>query len=313
MNAFHTPVMADQCLRFLAPQAGGVYVDATLGGGGHALAILAANAEIRLYGFDQDDEALAQAGKKLEAYSNRCELIKANFSRIRTELALRKVKTVDGILFDLGVSSHQLDEDARGFSFDADAPLDMRMDRTQKQTVADALRDLTQAELTRIFKEYGEDLNAGRISKLIVSTRESKPIQSTADLSRILEKVAGIGTRESLKTKVRIFQSLRIYVNRELEVLEPALQDAINILKPGARIVVLSYHSLEDRIVKNVFRAAATGCACPPQIMKCVCGKQKSLKLLCKGPLTAEAAEVGQNIRSRSAKLRAAEKIKGES
>ena len=312
MTEFHTPVMLDQCVDFLQPRAGGVYVDATLGGGGHTLGLLGKEGRIRVYGFDQDAEALAEAKVRLADHPDRVELIGANFSRMRTELALRKVKSIDGALFDMGVSSHQLDERERGFSFDGEAPLDMRMDRSQGQSAAKVVNELTQAELARIFKHYGEELNAGRIAARIVKERAARPIRTTSELARVIESVAGKGTRESLKSKARIFQSLRIYVNHELEVLEPALRDAINLLSQGGRIVVLSYHSLEDRIVKNVFKTAADGCVCPPRAMHCNCGKHKQLALLTKKPLTAGATEAESNSRSRSVKLRAAEKIQGD-
>ncbi len=313
MNNYHTPVLAEQCVGYLNPHSGGIYVDATLGGGGHSLAILQKCPDIHLFGFDQDEEAIQRSLDVLKDYADRLEAIKANFSRLRTELALRKVKTIDGVIFDLGVSSHQLDTKERGFSFDDEAPLDMRMDQSQDYTAGDAVNGLDQKELARIFRDYGEERNAARIARKIVGRRGENPIRTTGDLARIIESVAGAGTRESLKTKVRIFQSLRIYVNFELEVLEPALMDAINILKPGGRIVVLSYHSLEDRVVKNIFRTAATGCVCPPWVIDCVCGEKTRLRLLNKKPLTAQPAEVGNNVRSRSVKLRAAEKIKGES
>ncbi|MBW6513904.1 MAG: 16S rRNA (cytosine(1402)-N(4))-methyltransferase RsmH [Candidatus Syntrophosphaera sp.] len=312
MKSYHTPVLSEQCVGYLNPHSGGVYVDATLGGGGHSLAILQKCPDIHLFGFDQDDEAIKRSQDMLKDFADRLEAIKANFSRMRTELALRKVKAIDGVIFDLGVSSHQLDTPERGFSFDNEAPLDMRMDRSQDYTAADAVNGLSQAELTRIFKEYGEDPNATRIARKIEAKRASDPIKTTGDLARIIESAVGAGTKESLKTKVRIFQSLRIFVNFELEVLEPALTDAINILKPGGRIVVLSYHSLEDRVVKHIFRSAATGCDCPTQVLDCVCGKKKKLQLLNRKPLTADPAEVEQNVRSRSVRLRAAEKIKGE-
>lgn len=312
MKVYHTPVMLTECVAYLQPRAGGVYVDATLGGGGHALGMLQATEGIRVYGFDQDADALAEAKERLAAYSDSCELIGTNFSRLRTELALRGVKSIDGALFDLGVSSHQLDEQARGFSIDGNAPLDMRMDRGQNYSAADALNTLTQAELTRVFKDYGEELNAGRIAAKIVKERVKQPLRTTAELARVIESVAGTGSRESLKSKVRIFQALRIHVNRELEVLAPALQDAVNLLSPGGRIVVLSYHSLEDRIVKNVFKTAADGCVCPPRAMHCNCGKHKQLALLTKKPLAASDEETASNTRSRSVKLRAAEKIMGE-
>lgn len=313
MTDFHTPVMLSQCVGYLQPQAGGVYVDATLGGGGHTLGLLKQCKDIRVFGFDQDQEALAEAKKKLSDYEGQLELINANFSRLRTELALRKVKSIDGILFDLGVSSHQLNKYERGFSFDHEAPLDMRMDRSIDYTAYEAVNELSQAELARIFREYGEDLNAGRFASRILKERGTKKLETTSDLARVIESVAGKGTRESLKSKVRIFQALRIHVNGELEVLEPALRDAINLLSIGGRIVVMSYHSLEDRIAKKVFKEAAEGCVCPPRAMQCICGGHKQLTLLTKKPLEASDEEILSNIRSRSVKLRAAEKIMGES
>ncbi|NMD12464.1 MAG: 16S rRNA (cytosine(1402)-N(4))-methyltransferase RsmH [Candidatus Cloacimonetes bacterium] len=313
MSSFHTPVMLKECLRYLEPQDGGVYVDATLGGGGHSLAMLEAQPQARLYCFDQDEEAIEAAAQNLAQHCGQVDLIRANFSGIRTELALRQIKTIDGALFDLGVSSHQLDRPERGFSFDNDAPLDMRMDGTQKMTAAKAVQELDQAALAKIFKEYGEELNAGRIARAIVTSRGESPIVSTGDLARIIEKVAGTGSKESLKTKVRVFQALRIYVNGELDVLRAALLDTINILKPGARIVVLSYHSLEDRIVKNALRDMSQECQCPSRVLGCSCGKKKLVKILTKSPLVADEAEVRTNKRSRSAKLRAAERIQGES
>ncbi len=305
--------MVDECVRYLDPQPGKVFVDATLGGGGHTGALFAKCPEITVFGFDQDREALAAAKEALHDHIDNLRFIKANFSQIRTELALQKTKAIDGVLFDLGVSSHQLDDGTRGFSFDRNAPLDMRMDQTQRDDARKAVNDLSQAELAKIFKEYGEELNAGRIARAVVAAREKNPLETTGDLARAVESVAGTGTKESLKAKVRIFQALRIHVNRELRVLEPALKDAINILKPGGRIVVLSYHSLEDRVVKTVFRIAAEGCQCSPQAVSCVCGQTRKIRLLNKKPLLASAEETEFNTRSRSVRLRAAEKLMGES
>ena len=312
MSEFHRPVMLDQCVDFLQVRDGGVYVDATLGGGGHSLGLLEKNPGIRIFGFDQDQDALSRARERLAGFEKQVEFIQANFSQMRTELALRKIKGIDGVLFDLGVSSHQLDTPQRGFSFDTDEPLDMRMDQSLRRSAKDAVNELTKAQLSRIFKEYGEELNAGRIAARIVVMRAGKPLESTAELAQAVESVAGKGSRESLKCKVRVFQALRIFVNRELEVLEPALRDAINLLTPGGRIAVLSYHSLEDRIVKTVFREARDGCVCPPEAVDCVCGKHKQLVLITKKPLEAEEEEISTNSRARSAKLRVAEKIKGE-
>jgi 16S rRNA (cytosine1402-N4)-methyltransferase len=309
VTQYHLPVLANQCAEYLNLRPGGIYVDATVGGGGHSLKFFEIEPKIRLFAFDQDDEALTHAGKVLEKHNP--VFIKSNFRHLRTELALRKISNIDGILFDLGVSSHQLDEAERGFSFDKEAALDMRMDRESELSAKQVINEYDARELRRIFKEYGEDNLAGRIAKAIEQERSNKKIESTGELAKIIEQVAGKGSKESLKTKVRIFQALRIYVNDELDALSFALQDAINILAPGGRIVVLSYHSLEDRIVKNIFRTAEQDCLCPPEIIKCICDHKSQLKVLTKKPVLAGEEELEQNIRSRSAKLRAAEK-KGE-
>ncbi|MDZ4182495.1 MAG: 16S rRNA (cytosine(1402)-N(4))-methyltransferase RsmH, partial [Candidatus Cloacimonadaceae bacterium] len=289
------------------------YVDATLGGGGHSLAMLIAEPSIRLFGFDQDLDAIEHAGDTLKQHQNNVEYIHANFQSFRSELALRRIKSIDGILFDLGVSSRQLDDTGRGFSFDHDADLDMRMNREQEISAYEVVNNLSVREISNILWTYGEEQQGGRIARAIESQRAVKEIKTTLELARIIESVAGKGSKESLKTKVRVFQGIRIYVNREMDVLEPALTDAINLLAPGGRIVVLSYHSLEDRIVKNVFREAAKACICPPQALKCICTHKRSLKVLTKNPLIADENELTINNRSRSAKLRAAEKIMGES
>lgn len=312
MTVYHRPVMTSECLLYLNLQAGGVYVDATLGGGGHTLAMLKREPQIKVYGFDQDADAIKRAGETLKDYQDRVEIIRANFSQLRTELAMRRIKQINGILFDLGVSSHQLDEKQRGFSFDNDAALDMRMNQDASISAREIVNEWSYADLARIFREYGEEHLAGKIAGAIDYHRKQKSIDSTGQLARIIETVAGVGTRESLKTKVRVFQAIRIAVNRELDVIGPTLVDAMNILSPGGRIVVMAYHSLEDRIVKNVFKDAARGCDCPPRAVHCVCGKKPRLRVLTGRPVSAEATEIDENPRSRSAKLRAAEKIMGE-
>jgi 16S rRNA (cytosine1402-N4)-methyltransferase len=298
--------MAKECVQFLDLRAGSVYVDATTGGGGHSLEMLNACPEIKLFCFDQDAEALATAQEAIGTREN-VELIKANFVNLRTELAYRKIKGIDGILFDLGVSSHQLDNASRGFSFDKNAPLDMRMDRNADYSAFNAVNELSSDELTRIFKEYSEELNSKRIANAI--ERSAKPINTTKELAKIIESVVGTGSKESLKSKVRIFQALRIHVNRELDYLQTALQDAINLLNPGGRIVVMSYHSLEDRIVKHTFRLASTGCTCPPAMIICSCDHKQQLIIKTKSPISASDEELAINPRSRSAKLRVAEKL----
>jgi len=310
MSQFHTPVMAKECMELLNLRAGKVYVDATTGGGGHSEAMLKAVSGIQLYCFDQDAEAIATARQHLSAYDNvagRIEFIKSNFVNMRTELALRKIKGIDGVLFDLGVSSFQLDNAGRGFSFDRDAPLDMRMDSSSEYTAFNAVNELDSYALANIFKDYSEELNARRIAKAIEAA--PKPISTTKELARIIESVVGVGSKESLKSKVRIFQALRIHVNHELEYLESAIRDAINLLNPGGRIVVMSYHSLEDRIIKHSFRLASQDCICPPAMIACNCNHKRQLKILTKSPLIAGDEELRQNVRARSAKLRAAEKI----
>ena len=306
---FHTPVMVKECLSYLNLRAGHIYVDATTGGGGHSLAMLKAQPEIKLYCFDQDSEAIEEAGKILHNYNN-VELIQANFKQLRTELAYRKIKGIDGILFDLGVSSHQLECAERGFSFEKDAPLDMRMDKNLKNSAYNAVNELDTKTLTNIFREYGEEQNAYRIAKAI--EKSPKPIKTTSELAKIVESIAGKGTKASLKTKVRVFQALRIYVNKELESLSLALQDAINLLNPQGRIVVISYHSLEDRIVKQTFKKAEQKNEEQSVLPNSNKNHQQQLIILTKKPVTATEEEILVNPRSRSAKLRAGEKVQRE-
>ena len=309
MSKFHAPVLLAECIDFLALRPEKVYVDATTGGGGHSAAMLKACPQIRLFCLDQDDEALAEAKKTLEELPGHenVELIKANFSNLRTQLAYREIKSIDGILFDLGISSHQIDTPQRGFSFDKAAPLDMRMDKSREYTAADAIQQLELRDLTRIFREYGEEQQAYAIAKAIKNS--DKEFKTTTDLALLIESVAGKGTKDSLKCKVRIFQALRIHVNGELDCLQQGLEDAINLLAPQGRIAVISYHSLEDRIVKQRFALAARDCICEPGAIQCHCDHQRQLKLLTKSPLTASEAELAANSRSRSAKLRVAEKL----
>jgi len=313
MSVFHTPVMVAECIRLLGLKAEGVYVDATCGGGGHSLAMLKAEPKIKLFCFDQDASAIREAKNTLaregegQSSTAEVEFVQTNFVKVRTELALRKIKGIDGILFDLGVSSHQIDSGERGFSFDKDAPLDMRMDTGQTYSAFNAVNELDARALGKIFRNYGEENHSLRIAKAIEAS--PKPINTTRELAKIIESVVGSGTKESLKSKVRIFQALRIHVNGELDCLSQAVTDAINLLNPTGRIVVLSYHSLEDRIVKQAFRLAAQECICPPAIINCVCNHRRQLKYLTRRPLTASEEELSINVRSRSAKLRAAEKL----
>jgi 16S rRNA (cytosine1402-N4)-methyltransferase len=286
----HQPIMAPEVVSFLAPAAGKTIVDCTLGGGGHAAALLRNDkcqiSNVKLIGFDQDSEAIAAAQQRLGDHKN-IEYINDNFSALKQHLK----KKVDGFLFDLGVSSYQLDEPGRGFSIREDGPLDMRMDKRQALTAYDIVNTWPIDRLTTIFKEYGEERFARRISNSISVRRNAREIRTTFELKEIVEQA--IPTWKKRESVTRIFQSLRIAVNQELDVLKKALNDALALLKPGGRIVVLSYHSLEDRITKQTFNEAKlTGI----------------LTVLTKKPLTAGDEEIGENPRAASAKLRAAEK-----
>ncbi|HCX72927.1 MAG TPA: 16S rRNA (cytosine(1402)-N(4))-methyltransferase RsmH [Candidatus Cloacimonas sp.] len=306
MRQYHIPVMLKESVQALQLQPYGVYVDATAGGGGHTREILRSEPTVQVYAFDRDEEALAETKKNCNQYANRLHLIKDNFANLRTRLALEKVKLIDGILFDLGVSSHQIDSSERGFSFRMEGNLDMRMDASQTKTASDIVNKFPYEELVRIFRDYGEEREATNIAKAIVSYRLNKKIKTTEELADIIDKATY--SRRKIKAKARIFQAIRIFLNRELESLETALKEAVDILKPGGRIAVISYHSLEDRLVKKFFKFEEKSCICPPNFPKCVCDKKSRLKILTKKPIIATQLEVESNSRARSAKLRIAEK-----
>ncbi|MCR4783089.1 MAG: 16S rRNA (cytosine(1402)-N(4))-methyltransferase RsmH [bacterium] len=329
MSCYHVPVLLDEALGFLSVEKGGVYVDATLGGGGHTLAILERLSYLgagSLFSIDQDPEALAEAREAvkisgLSAGHVVFSAIRGNFADIVALLAEAGVSGgVDGVLMDLGVSSHQLDAAERGFSFRNDAPLDMRMNTSAD--VPDAawlVRNLSEMELERVLRDYGEERFASRIARAIVRERELNPITRTRQLASLVEAVVPVRGREVGKrrggaTKVihpatRTFQALRIAVNGELAALEAGLAGALSLLKRGGRLVVISYHSLEDRIVKQAFKSRLGRCTCPPRSPVCTCGARAVLKELTRHPLTPTPAELERNPRSRSAKLRAAERL----
>jgi 16S rRNA (cytosine1402-N4)-methyltransferase len=303
----------------LAPPAGGVIVDATVGAGGHAADLLAAlGPKGRLIGIDQDPDALALAGERLAGAAAQFEgdpptflLLRGNFADLRALLHGAGVDAVDGVLFDLGVSSMQLDRPERGFSFRGTGPLDMRMDPTAPVTAADLVQNLSERELARIFREYGEERWASRVARRIAQRREKRPIQTTDDLAGIVR--AAIPTRgpSLIDPATRVFQALRIAVNRELEILGAAIEQAAELLRPGGRVVVLSYHSLEDRIVKQTFQRLSGRCFCPKELPVCACGARPLLRILTPKPLPASPEERDANPRARSAKLRAAERLHG--
>lgn len=307
----HRPVMPAEVLEYLSPRPGGVYVDGTLGGAGHARLILDASApDGILAGFDRDPAALAVARERLACFGERFRPVSGNFSEMGRVLSGFGIGAIDGFLLDVGVSSHQLDTAERGFSFLADAPLDMRMDTSADGTAADLVNGLDEAELARIIKEYGEERWARRIASFIVKARLSAPIERTSQLVDIVKGAIPRGAwEERIHPATRTFQALRIAVNDELGSLERGLDAALELLSPGGRGVVISFHSLEDRIVKNTFRRFAQGCTCPRALPRCVCGNVPRIRILTGKPVMAGESEVAENPRARSAKLRAAEKL----
>jgi 16S rRNA (cytosine1402-N4)-methyltransferase len=307
----HTSVLADELLGFLRVKPGGIYVDGTVGGGGHSRQILEASSPGGiLIGFDRDREALNAALENLSSFGNRVRLIHGNFSGLFEVLSSQGISAVDGVVMDLGVSSHQLDTGERGFSFQQDAPLDMRMDTSAPLNAEEVVNGLPERELERIIKEFGEERWARRIASAIVSRREIETIKTTFQLVDVIKGAIPRAKWEPrLHPATRTFQAIRIKVNDELSSLEKGLHGGVSVLRSGGRIVVISFHSLEDRIVKNVFNELARGCVCPKQAPICVCGKTPMLKKVTGKPVTAGPVELSGNPRSRSAKLRAAEKL----
>lgn len=312
MEAFgHESVMPAEVLRLLQVRPDGVYVDGTLGGGGHSRLILEAlGPHGRLIGIDRDHEALTAASARLACYGERFQAVQGSFGDLERLLAQLGVAAIDGLLLDLGVSSHQLDSARRGFSFRADGPLDMRMDPLHGESAAALVNRLSEQELERIIKEYGEERWARKIAQRIVASRCEQPIETTLQLAGIVERtIPRKFQEERIHPATRTFQALRIRVNDELGEVERGVMAGIALLKPGGRLAVISFHSLEDRIVKHLMRDAATGCRCPKSLPGCVCGRTPLVKVLTGKPVVAEAAEVAANPRARSAKLRVAERL----
>ncbi len=307
----HIPVLPAEVLRYLAPRPGGIYLDGTVGGGGHAALILDASApDGILIGLDRDAEALAAARGSLSPYGERARLFHGNFAGLAEAVAELGFPGIDGFLLDLGVSSHQLDSGERGFSFQQDAPLDMRMDAGSGETAADLVNGLPEEELARIIREYGEERWAKRIAAFIVRARTEAPIGTTGRLVDIIKGAIPRGAwEERLHPATRTFQALRIAVNEELGSIERGLTAGLRLLNKGGRGVVISFHSLEDRLVKTTFRGFAQGCTCPKDFPRCVCNSTPQVKVLTGKPVTAGDSEVKDNPRARSAKLRAVEKL----
>jgi 16S rRNA (cytosine1402-N4)-methyltransferase len=306
---YHVPVLLKEVVEQLQPRRGGLYVDGTVGGGGHAEAILQATApEGRLIGLDWDQEALAASRDRLKEFAGRMQLLQANFADVEEALMSVGVTAVDGVLFDVGVSSRQFDEPSRGFSFQREGPLDMRMSG-MGTSARDVLMESSVDELTRIFRVYGEERRARAIALRIERERAIHPLETTTQLAQLVEQVLGWRPGSVIKPATRVFQAMRIHVNRELENLQRGLVAGVKVLKSGGRLAVISFHSLEDRIVKQFFVKMSVGCVCPPQLAVCVCGRSEAMRIITRKPVTPTEEEVRQNPRARSAKLRVAEKI----
>ena len=311
MSEFHhVSVLLQECLEGLNIRPEGIYVDGTLGGAGHSSRIAQRLTTGRLIGIDRDPVALAAAGERLKPWKDRVTLVHSNFCEIKQVLSDLQIPGVDGILLDLGVSSPQLDDGQRGFSYMADAPLDMRMNGEDVLTAREVVNTWPQEELKRILYTYGEERYAPQIASAICRRREEAPIETTLELVDIIRSaMPAAALREKQHPAKRSFQAIRIAVNDELGSVEKVMADAIPLLNPGGRLAVITFHSLEDRIVKNAMAEAAKGCTCPPNFPVCVCGKKPQVKLISRKPIVSGAAELAENPRARSAKLRVCEKL----
>ena len=311
MSEFHhVSVLLDECIQGLNIRPDGIYVDGTLGGAGHSSHIASKITTGRLIGIDRDEVALTAAAERLAPYGDRVTLVHSNFCDIASVLAQLGIGGVDGILLDLGVSSPQLDDGARGFSYMADAPLDMRMDHSEALTAAAVVNTWSYEELKRILYEYGEERYAPQIASAICKRREQAPVRTTLELVDIIRSaMPPAALREKQHPAKRSFQAIRIAVNDELGAVSRVMRDAIPCLNPGGRLAVITFHSLEDRIVKNAMAEAAKGCTCPPSFPVCVCGKKPKVRLITRKPIVSGGEELARNPRARSAKLRICEKL----
>ena len=310
MEFAHKPIMLDEVIEYLDPKPDGTYVDGTLGGAGHSFAIAGRLGPAgRLVGIDQDEDAIEAATMKLAPYEDRVTIVRSNYSEMPRVLRDLGIDKVNGILLDLGVSSWQLDQPDRGFTYREDAPLDMRMDRRQERTAADIVNGYSESDLYHVIRDYGEDKFAKNIAKHIVQAREKNPVETTGQLVEIIKaaipgRVRAKGGHPAKKT----FQALRIELNQELTVLSDSLEDMVDLLEPGGRLCVITFHSLEDRIVKKIFRNCENPCTCPPEFPVCVCGKVSKGRVITRKPLVPGEKEREENSRSKSAKLRVFEK-----
>ena len=306
----HRSVLLDECMDGLNINPDGIYVDGTAGGAGHSSEIAKRLESGRLIAIDQDETAVAVATERLNALGKNTTVVRSNFCELAKVCRELGIEQIDGVLLDLGVSSYQLDTAERGFSYSADAPLDMRMDNRCTLSAYDVVNTYSEQELKRILYDYGEERFAPAIASAIVKRRERSPIESTAELSDIIKYAMPPAAREGGHHPAkRSFQALRIEVNRELDVIEPAIKSAVEMLNSGGRIAIITFHSLEDRIVKQAFASLASGCTCPKDFPICVCGNKPKIKLVNRKPILPSKQELEENPRSRSAKLRVAEKI----
>ena len=304
MEFNHYSVLLAETIEQLHVKPDGIYVDGTLGGGGHAFQVCSRLTTGRFYGIDQDDAAISAATERLAPFGDKVTILRNNYCNMRTALAAEGVEKVDGIVLDLGVSSYQLDTEDRGFSYRYDAPLDMRMDRRQTLTARDIVNNYSENDLYRIIRDYGEDRFAKNIAKYIVRTRADKPIETTYELNEIIRAAIPAKMRQNGHPSKQTFQAIRIECNRELEVLKNSLDDFIEMLNPGGRLCVITFHSLEDRIVKTIFRKNENPCTCPPDFPVCVCGKVSKGSVVTKKAILPSENEITENSRSKSAKLR---------
>lgn len=310
MEFKHFSVMLKETVDLLNIKEDGIYVDGTLGGGGHTLEILKRAENVRVIGIDRDKEALLAAKKRLCGFENRITLIHDNFSNVNSVLDRLGIDKINGMVLDLGVSSYQLDNGERGFSYMTDAPLDMRMNRDDEKTAYDVVNGYSIDRLSEIFFAYGEEKWSKRISQFIEKRREEAPVKTTAELAEIVRAAIPKGTREGIAhPEKRVFQAIRIEVNNELGILKNVVSDIIQRLNSGGRFAVITFHSLEDRIIKQAFSEAAKGCICPPDFPVCVCGRKPQIKLVNKKPILPSKEELEINSRSKSAKLRVCEKL----
>ncbi len=310
MEFNHIPVLFEESISALKLKSGGVYVDGTLGGGGHAAGILSRCPDCRLIGIDRDGEAIDAACKRLGEFSDRFTAVNRNFSEIKDILSQLGIDKIDGAALDLGVSSYQLDNAERGFSYMRDAPLDMRMNTSSGKTARDVVNGCSSDELTRIFYEYGEERWSRRIAEFICERRKEKSIDTTFELVDVIKSAIPKKARaDGGHPAKRVFQAIRIEVNNELGILGGAVKDFVSCLGSGGRLAVITFHSLEDRIVKKTFQELAAGCICPKEFPVCVCGRKPEIKIVSAKPILPSEREITENSRSKSAKLRIAEKL----